>query len=626
MKNAILVKSLLLVMVCGCMFFPIRACADEVLTNFESDEWVLYNAEVVEHLGRKCLIGSAYMPNINFENGIIEFDIAVTGARSYPGISIRGTSQLDYEHFYIRPHLHNLPDGLQYTSNFGGASGWQLYNGAGYSATIPIPHDEWIHIRLEILGKRARIFYGEGDTPDLVINDLKHDVRQGPIGILSNRNMAACFSNFRVTVTDDLNFGPAPVEREPRGMITEWDLSQPFKAAALKLDAYPDKGVLKTVEWSSVSAEAGGLLDISRHVRRSVTGEADVVLLKTTINAARGGLHQYAFGYSDVVTVFLNGKPLFTGNASYRSRSLNFAGIISPNDVLHLPLKRGDNELLVVLAEIFGGWGLIVQDMDDDLLPAGAKQVWQHETTFRSPECALYDAARDILYVTNYFSGGNEFISRVRLDGEVEDLEWISGLVRPTGLFIEGDTLWAVDRTNLIKIDIVAGTILERIPVPGAAFPNDVSGDAVGNLYVSDTDGGKLYRYTGGAFEIWLEGEDVSQPNGMLVDGNRLLYGNGGDGCLKSADLRTKEVRTVFALGDGANPDGLRPDGRGGYLVSDFNNRIFHVSSTGEGTLLFDTSSSHGFSADFEYIPDEGLIVVPGLYDNKLTAYKVRQF
>ena len=126
-----------------------------------------------------------------------------------------------------------------------------------------------------------------------------------------------------------------------------------------------------------------------------------------------------------------------------------------------------------------------------------------------------------------------------------------------------------MDRTSLIRIDIDAGEIVERIAIPGARFPNDVSGDAAGNLYVTDTDGGKLYRYADGAFEVWLEGDMISRPNGVLVDGGRVLYGNGGDGCLKSADLRTGEVRTVCALGDGANPDGLRSDGRGGYLVSD---------------------------------------------------------
>ena len=262
-----------------------------------------------------------------------------------------------------------------------------------------------------MLGKRARVFYGEGTSRIWWSTTSNHDVRKGPVGILSARNMSACFSNFRVTVTDDLDFGPAPDVRVPRGMITDWELSQVFKATEVDIDVYPPQELLKSIEWRRVSTEPGGLLDVSRYARRSVTGEADVVLLKTNIEADRGGLRQYAIGYSDVVTVFLNGRPLFTGNASYRSRSQNFAGIISPSDVLHLPLKRGENELLIALAESFGGWGLIVQDSEDDLLPPGGKLLWRASVTFRIPESVIYDAEREVLYVTNYFCGGDEFIS-----------------------------------------------------------------------------------------------------------------------------------------------------------------------------------------------------------------------
>ena len=71
---------------------PLRA--DDGLIPFDSDRWVRYNAEVTEYLGRECLIGTAFLPNIAFENGIIEYDIAVDGSRGYPGVMFRAAGQL----------------------------------------------------------------------------------------------------------------------------------------------------------------------------------------------------------------------------------------------------------------------------------------------------------------------------------------------------------------------------------------------------------------------------------------------------------------------------------------------------------------------------------------------------
>ena len=63
--------------------------AQEGIIDFDSDRWVKSGAQVVNHLDRKALMGRAYLKEVQFENGIIEVDIAVTGDRSYPGINFR---------------------------------------------------------------------------------------------------------------------------------------------------------------------------------------------------------------------------------------------------------------------------------------------------------------------------------------------------------------------------------------------------------------------------------------------------------------------------------------------------------------------------------------------------------
>ena len=153
--------------------FTTRA-QDDIIA-FDSEKWTLVSGEIVEYLGRKALAGAAVLNDVEFENGVIEFDLAVTGQSGYPGVSFRVQSPDNYENFYIRPHRGGLyPDALQYTPHFNGVSGWQLYNGEGFTAGYDFPENEWMHFKLEICGSQARVFIDSAAEPVLIIHELKH--------------------------------------------------------------------------------------------------------------------------------------------------------------------------------------------------------------------------------------------------------------------------------------------------------------------------------------------------------------------------------------------------------------------------------------------------------------------
>ncbi|MBU8871864.1 MAG: SMP-30/gluconolactonase/LRE family protein [Gemmatimonadales bacterium] len=589
---------------------------------FDSNQWVGVNGELGDYIGQQCRTGSAYLPHIAFKNGIIEYDVLLDGSRGYPGITFRATSMKHYEHIYIRPHAGLRGDGMQYAPAFGPGSDWQLYHGEGNTASIEMPADRWIHIRVEILDRRARVFYDGGLEPVLVIDQLKHEPVEGPVAIRSAPNTSARFANFKVTKTDDLDFPPVPATWHPRGLITEWELSQSFKLGDVEGSAYPNQEVMKQIDWQTATAESNGLLNISRFAQRSPNGEGDVVFARLILEADRRETRKFSFGYSDYVTVFLNGEPLFSGNNAYRSRNNDHPGVISLEDQVHLHLKEGKNELLFAVAEGFGGWGLMGQDNEADYFHPNLTRTWRLEQGNRMPESVVYDSRRGVLYVTNYFQGGNEFISRIGMDGEVLQKSWIGNLQQPTGMWLENDRLWVVQRRHLAEIDVEQGKILETHPIPGAVFPNDVTVDQSGNVFVTDTAGNKIYRFHEGEFEVWLEGPEVRKPNGILVEKGRLLFGNSEDGCLQEVNLADKSVRTLISLGQGANIDGLRPDGNGGFIVSAFQGMIYHVAGNGALTEILNTTSSGNTSADLEYIPEKELLIVPGLFDNRLTAYK----
>ena len=65
------------------------------------------------------------------------------------------------------------------------------------------------------------------------------------------------------------------------------------------------------------------------------------------------------FGFSDRVRVYLNGRLLFQGDDTYRSRDYRFLGSIGYFDALYLPLRKGENELLMAVSEDLGGWAAL---------------------------------------------------------------------------------------------------------------------------------------------------------------------------------------------------------------------------------------------------------------------------
>jgi sugar lactone lactonase YvrE len=614
-----------------CTLLPLASASgqDEVV-GFDPDSWVLVNAEIVDHMDRKGLIGFALLKDIEFENGVIEVDVAVDGTRSYPGIVFRVQSQRDYERIYIRPHRAGLyPDALQYTPVFNGIAGWQLYNGEGYTASVSFPADEWVYVRIEVAGNRARVFIADSDKPALVIDDLKHGLSKGSIGVFGPRNKTACFSNFRYRTDVDLEFDlPPPIETPP-GMITEWQLSGTRGISQVDEEEYPGVQELAGIGWHAATSEASGLLDVSRYFGRGGR-EPDCIFAKTTLTAERDETKKFVFGYSDRISIFLNGELLFLGSSLYQERDPSFLGVVSLSDAIYLPLKEGENELLLLVTETFGGWGLMFQDAtvvyQDDCL----KGLWQTDKEFLVPESVAYDPQRDVLYVSNLDaynrSAGEErqFVSKISPDGEIKDLKWVTGLSNPTGLAVSGNRLFVVERRGLTEIDTESGTILQTHQLSQAMFPNDVTVDESGYVYVSDSRKSVIYRLADGAIEEWLAGDEIESPNGLHAHGNKLIVGNNGDRSIKSVDIGSKNITTIAKLGPGII-DGIKTDEDGNYIVSQTEGRVYRISPAGELTKLLDTSTLELYAADFEYIAGKHLLVIPTFVDNGVVAYELTE-
>lgn len=604
------------------------ATAGGEIIDFDSDQWVIVNGEVVDHMGRRALVGTAYLDGVEFQDGVIEVDIAASWERCYPGINFRIQSPRDYERFYMRPHAMKFwQSALQYTPCINGISGWQLYNGDGCTGPCEIPYDEWVHIRLEVKGTQARVFIGEGDEPDLEIFDLKHGVSRGTIGLEQMTNGTSYFSNFSYMEDASLEFDPPPRVDTPAGMIMEWELSQPYRFSDIEFDLMPGEQDIDEPVWQRAVPEDGGLLDIARlHAR---TGrEPDCVFARATIHSNEEATKEIQFGYSDAVSVFFNGVLVFSGNSSYTSRDPSFQGIVGLFDAVHVHMKKGANELMLLVMENFGGWGIMARDASAVYLHEGMTRAWETPADLLTPESVAYDPRHRVYYVSNYDAfnpsrgRGLQYISVISDDGRIENVQWVGGLNNPTGVVVAGDRLMAVERGGLVEIDTDTGEVSNRYPIVNAGMPNDIAAGADGSFYVSDPPRGIIYRFSGGEFEEWLSGDEVSDPNGLVVDGMRLVWGNNGDNCLKTVDLETGEIETVVNLGSGII-DGVSLDGRGNYIVSHWRGKVYRVSPSGDVVKVLDTTGAGAFAADLEFVPGTGLLIVPNFYDNTVTTYRL---
>ena len=346
------------------LVFISGANAQTDIIEFESDCWVFEDsdAKVVNHLGRKSLhlkSGRAYLKDVEFENGIIEVDMAFEGSRDFPAINFRIQSRDNYEHFYPRPHKTNRFDALQYIPVFNGSGGWQLYNGKGFTAKTSLPHKRWVHFKLEIAGKQARAYVDGADKPALVIDDLKHGISKGTLG-LNGWTGNTYFSNFSFKADNNLKFKSVLKPDTPVGMITQWQLSQVFEATQINPELSLATQKTPIIEWQNASSEPSGLVDIARYIKKS-EGKREVALAKVILHSDKKQVKKLSFGYSDKVSIFLNDNILFSGNYSFRKREDEFVGVVGLNDAIYLNLKKGDNELLLMITETFGGWGYICQ-------------------------------------------------------------------------------------------------------------------------------------------------------------------------------------------------------------------------------------------------------------------------
>jgi outer membrane protein assembly factor BamB len=264
---------------------------------------------------------------------------------------------------------------------------------------------------------------------------------------------------------------------------------------------------------------------------------------------------------------------------------------------------------------------------------AAPKLLWEAKG-LAQPESVVQDPATGSIYVSNIAGAvmeknGKGFIARLRPDGTVIEREWVKGLNAPTGMALRDRTLYVADVDELLEINVASGEILNRYPAKGAIFLNDIAVADDGTVYVSDTPMNTIWSLNDGTFEPWLADDDLNGPNGLLVQGDKLIVASfgklPGEGQKQElAGLLTVDIedQSVSKLGSGdpiGNLDGLQLLQPGIYLVTDWDAGVlYRVDAKGKADRLIKLSKG---SADLSYLPDKKIVLIPIMLNNSLVAY-----
>lgn len=256
-----------------------------------------------------------------------------------------------------------------------------------------------------------------------------------------------------------------------------------------------------------------------------------------------------------------------------------------------------------------------------------------------APESILHDAESDTYLVANVNgkpldTDRNGFISKIRPDGTIVELKWIDGakpgtsLDAPKGMALRGDTLYVADITWIRLFDRKTGAAKGKLAVPGASFLNDVTVDADGVVYVSDT-GWKGFTNSGtdAIHRIdpkvvvpapLLRDVSLANPNGLAAaaDGVWVASSNGELAKVTKDGKRAAPCRLPKGGLDGVV---LLDDGS--LLVSSWEGRtVYHGKPGGDfRALLADVESP----ADIGFDRKRGRLLIPQMTAGKLVVYEL---
>ena len=185
--------------------------------------WKISNrtVTVVEDGGRKAIQfneaqghGVAWLPDVEFTNGVIEFDAKGRDEfqKSFIGVAFRGVDGKTYDSVYFRPFNFKAEDperrihAVQYVSD--PEFPWHRLrserNGQYEKAIFPSPAtpapdpNGWFHARVVVAKPKVSVYVNDAREPSLVVDEIS-DRKGGWVGFWVGSNSGGTFANLKIT-------------------------------------------------------------------------------------------------------------------------------------------------------------------------------------------------------------------------------------------------------------------------------------------------------------------------------------------------------------------------------------------------------------------------------------------
>lgn len=155
----------------------------------------------------------ALLKDVSFRDGAIEVELAgqpaggaFAGARGFIGIAFRVQSDRRYEYIYLRPTNGRADDQVrrnhstQYSSypDFDYAR-FRRESPEKYESYADLQPGVWTKYRIEVEGRKARLYVNGAEQPCLIVNDLKLDRPEGGVALWVGPGTEGYFSNLKIT-------------------------------------------------------------------------------------------------------------------------------------------------------------------------------------------------------------------------------------------------------------------------------------------------------------------------------------------------------------------------------------------------------------------------------------------
>jgi len=157
----------------------------------------------------------AMVDGLEFSSGTIEVDLAgepgpgaAGGARGFVGVAFRlQPDRKTYDCFYLRPTNGRAEDQerrnhtAQYVSHPGFT--WaklRQETPSRYESYVDILPAEWIHVKIDVSGDKARLHVNGHEQPTLIVNDVKSGAGgKGAVALWFEGSTIAHYANLKIT-------------------------------------------------------------------------------------------------------------------------------------------------------------------------------------------------------------------------------------------------------------------------------------------------------------------------------------------------------------------------------------------------------------------------------------------